>query len=158
MITTILSDFSNVILQFSKPSFMGSLNGFYRELLSSGKPFNFYDYYEFNQPLLDYYKSLSVKYSLNIFTTSQIQNDPNSKEVISEIFNQIYSAEDLGVHKTEPAAYRLVAEKLGKNPEEIVFIDDQMKNIEAAQKIGMSVVHYKNVDDLKVKLNNILNG
>lgn len=158
MITTILSDFSNVILHFNKPTLMGSLNGFYRELMNSGKSFNFYDYYAFNQPLLTYYKSLSDRYSLNIFTMSHIQNDPQSKEVISEIFNHIYSAEDLGISKTDPSAYRLVAEKLGKNPEEIVFIDDQLKNVEAAQKAGMSAIQYKNVDDLKKKLDTMLNG
>jgi FMN phosphatase YigB (HAD superfamily) len=158
MITTILSDFSNVILTFSKPSFLGSLNGFYRELLNSGKPFNFFDYYSFNQPLLDYYKKLGEQYSMNIFTTSQIQNDPNSKEVIKEIFNQIFSAEDLGVNKTESGAYRLIAEKLGKEPEEIVFIDDQLKNVEAAQKTGMVAIQYKNVQDLKEKLEKILHG
>lgn len=89
---------------------------------------------------------------------SHIQNDPQSKEVISEIFNHIYSAEDLGISKTDPSAYRLVAEKLGKNPEEIVFIDDQLKNVEAAQKAGMSAIQYKNVDDLKKKLDTLLNG
>lgn len=158
MITTILSDFSNVILHFNKPSLLGSLNGFYRELLNSGKPFNFYDYYEFDQKLLDYYKSLGEQYSLHIFTTSHIQDDPNSKEVISEIFNQIYSAADLGINKTDPSAYSLIAEKLGKKPEEIVFIDDQLKNVEAAQKAGMTAIQFKNVDDLKAKLENILHG
>ncbi|KXK12058.1 MAG: Phosphoglycolate phosphatase [Microgenomates bacterium OLB23] len=152
MITTILSDFSNVILRFNKPTFIGSLNGLYRELLNSGKPFNFFDYYEFDNELLSYYKKLGKKYSMNIFTTSQIQNDPKSKEVLENMFSQILSAENLGVNKAEPAAYVMVAEKLGKDTEEIVFIDDQIKNIEAAEKAGMTGIHYKNVGDLKLKI------
>jgi HAD superfamily hydrolase (TIGR01509 family) len=62
------------------------------------------------------------------------------------------------VNKTESGAYRLIAEKLGKEPEEIVFIDDQLKNVEAAQKTGMVAIQYKNVQDLKEKLEKILHG
>ena len=158
MITTILSDFSNVILHFKKPTFLGSLNGFYKELLQSGKPFSFFDHYEFNQELLAYYKSLKPNYSLNIFTMSHIQDDPNSKEVIGDIFDQIFSAEDLGVSKTNPSSYGLIAEKLGKDPSEILFIDDQSSNVEAAQKAGMSAIQYKSVDELREKLNALIHG
>lgn len=158
MITTILTDFSNVILHFRKPSFSASLNGFYRELTNSGKPFKFLDYYEFNKPLLEYYQDLTANYSVNIFTTSQVQNDPKSLEVIDGIFDQILSAEDLGIRKTDPSSYILVAEKLSKDPEEIVFIDDQKDNVLAAQNAGMKAVQYKNVDDLKEKLSAILHG
>ncbi len=158
MITTILSDFSNVILHFRKPSFTASLNGLYRELTNSGKPFNFLEYYEFNKPLLEYYQSLKPNYSINIFTTSQVQNDPKSLEVIDGIFDQILSAEDLGISKTDPASYISIAQKLSKSPEEIVFIDDQKNNVAAAQSAGLKGIQYKSVDELKESLKELLHG
>lgn len=158
MITTILSDFANVILHFKKPTFLGSLNGFYRELLNSGKPFNFFDYYEFDKELLDYYKELSDKYSMNIFTTSHIQNDPKSMAVIDELFTHIFSAQDFGLDKTKASAYLYVAEKLGKEPGEILFIDDQQKNVDAAHEAGMKTIKYKNLPQLKSDIDTLLNG
>ena len=87
-----------------------------------------------------------------------MQNDPKSLEVIDGIFDQILSAEDLGIRKTDPSSYILVAEKLSKDPGEIVFIDDQKDNVAAAQNAGMKAVQYKDVDDLKEKLSVILHG
>lgn len=46
-----------------------------------------------------------------------------------------------GVMKPDPAAYLLVAERLGVAPEECVFIDDQPGNLAGAQAVGMRTVH-----------------
>jgi len=46
-----------------------------------------------------------------------------------------------GVYKPEPAAYRLMIERMGMPAEDIVFIDDQPGNIKGAESVGMVCVH-----------------
>ena len=44
--------------------------------------------------------------------------------------------------KPDPRAYRLGAEALGLPPEEIVFVDDQKRNVRGARAAGMTAVHF----------------
>lgn len=46
-----------------------------------------------------------------------------------------------GVYKPDPAAYRLMIERIGVDPQDIVFIDDQPVNIAGAESVGMQCVH-----------------
>ena len=48
--------------------------------------------------------------------------------------------------KPDPAAYRLVAERLGVSPEDCVFVDDQPGNLAGAVAVGMVSVHLDPVD------------
>ena len=45
-----------------------------------------------------------------------------------------------GVYKPDPAAYRLMIERTGVDPQDIVFIDDQPVNIDGARDVGMVCV------------------
>ena len=47
--------------------------------------------------------------------------------------------------------------KYGLKPEETLFIDDTLVNIEAAKKIGIETIHLTEKDKLKEELSNILN-
>ncbi|MGI9197111.1 MAG: HAD-IA family hydrolase [Candidatus Nanopelagicales bacterium] len=51
-----------------------------------------------------------------------------------------------GVMKPDPAAYLLVAERLGVTPQECVFIDDQPGNLAGAEAVGMLPVYLDPVD------------
>jgi putative hydrolase of the HAD superfamily len=48
----------------------------------------------------------------------------------------------LNLAKPEPAIYRHAAEGLRTPPENILFIDDRIENIEAALAAGMQAIHY----------------
>jgi putative hydrolase of the HAD superfamily len=51
-----------------------------------------------------------------------------------------------GVMKPDPAAYLLMAERMGVSPAECVFIDDQPVNLAGAEAVGMRAVHLDPVD------------
>ncbi len=149
MINTILSDLSRVILNPKDKNYNGSLNGLYKDLLQKNTSFNFYNYFEFNEDILKFYESLKDKYSINLFTTSTIQNSTEVKEIIDQVFDNIFSAEDYGLDKTKSNAYRFIADKLKISPDKILYIDDQLENIEAARKAGLVGFHYE--DYLKLR-------
>jgi epoxide hydrolase-like predicted phosphatase len=57
-----------------------------------------------------------------------------------------------GVMKPDPAIYRRALEKLGRTPEETVFIDDAPRNIDAARALGMAVVLFTPQTELEKEL------
>jgi len=54
--------------------------------------------------------------------------------------------------KPDPAIYHHTLGKLGVAPEEALFIDDKLENIEAAQKLGMRAIQFSTVDRLREDL------
>lgn len=52
---------------------------------------------------------------------------------------------EAGVRKPEPAAYALVAARLGLAPGECVFVDDAPRNVRAAVAVGMVGVRHLSV-------------
>lgn len=156
MITTILSDFSRVILNPKDKNYKGTLNGFYKELKQKDSTFNFNDYFEFNDDILNLYESLKNKYSVNVFTTGTIQNDPEVRKRIDSIFDNVITAADHGLDKHIPDSYTYIANKLGKDPQQIIYIDDQLENIDAAKKSGMETLHYEEYQKLLNQLNKLL--
>ena len=54
--------------------------------------------------------------------------------------------------KPDPAIYRLVLEKLNVQPEESLFLDDKLINVEAAQALGMHAIRISTVDRLRADL------
>jgi putative hydrolase of the HAD superfamily len=50
--------------------------------------------------------------------------------------------------KPDPAIYQLVLEKLNVRPEESLFLDDKLLNVEAAQALGMKAIQFSTIDRL----------
>lgn len=55
----------------------------------------------------------------------------------------------IGHAKPQAEAYIWCAQKLGRSPQEILFIDDREDNVNAAKKIGMHAYQFTSVPDLK---------
>lgn len=53
--------------------------------------------------------------------------------------NSIIVSSDVGLIKPEPAIYEYVIKTFNLDPKECILIDDQVANIEAAEKMGMKV-------------------
>lgn len=54
--------------------------------------------------------------------------------------------------KPEPAIYELLLTKLGTAPEETLFLDDKLENIEAARKLGIVGLQFSTVEQLRQDL------
>ncbi|KAL8253331.1 hypothetical protein R6Q59_037024 [Mikania micrantha] len=51
----------------------------------------------------------------------------------------------IGKRKPDPQFYSKVLQHLDTDPQNCVFIDDRMKNVEAAKEAGINGIHFKNV-------------
>jgi len=56
---------------------------------------------------------------------------------------------DSGIRKPDPQSFLNACTKLGKSPRECIFIDDNLANVEAARKVGLSAFHFTDADTLR---------
>ncbi len=155
MITTLLFDFSRVLLNVKDESYTGFLNTLHEEW--SSKPgYNFFDYFELNEELLKFLETIKDKYSSYIYTTGSVQNVPDVRKRIDPIFRKIYSSEESGLNKKDPQSYLFIAKDLNKNPGEILFTDDQPANIEAAKIAGLATIHFQSTAQFINELSKIM--
>ena len=78
---------------------------------------------------------------LHVLTASpHVTLDPCLKRLdIFDLFENVWSCEDFGTTKADPAIYRMAAEKIGKPIEEILFLDDNFNADKTAKDAGMPV-------------------
>ncbi|MBQ8732238.1 MAG: HAD family phosphatase [Oscillospiraceae bacterium] len=78
---------------------------------------------------------------LNILTASPHANlDPCLKRLgLWELFDHVWSCEDFGTGKSDPAIYRAAAERMGVPVESVIFLDDNLNADLTAKSVGMQV-------------------
>jgi HAD superfamily hydrolase (TIGR01509 family) len=59
---------------------------------------------------------------------------------------------ELGLVKPDPGIYHYLLEKLGTAPEETLFLDDKLLNVEAALALGIRALEFSTVDRLRADL------
>ena len=60
-----------------------------------------------------------------------------------ELFDVLVISGELGIRKPAPEIYALAAERLGREPERCVFVDDLPGNLKPARAIGMATVLHR---------------
>jgi epoxide hydrolase-like predicted phosphatase len=59
---------------------------------------------------------------------------------------------EVKLEKPDIRIYKLLIKKLNLKPEEIIFIDDEIRYILPAKKLGIKTIHFKNANQLKKDL------
>lgn len=72
-----------------------------------------------------------------------------------ELFHPCLLSHEIGVEKPDSEAYRILLGTLGLNPEEVVFVDDQQQNVDAANALGIHGVLFRSASDLKMALRDL---
>ncbi len=109
---------------------------------------------QLDHELLAFVRALRPKYQTAII--SNFYDD--QRRLLTEDF-PLLDAFDLyvcsayeGIMKPDAAIYERTLSRLGRAPEEVVFIDDSLPNIEGARAVGMQAVHYTPRVDLPAEL------
>lgn len=155
MIKVLLFDLSNTILFAKDTSYIGGLNSLHNKLLNQNPNFDFLAHFELDHKLLELLKAMKNSYQLVLFTSETIQNDPSIHPALASVFDPIISAQELGLEKTDPVAYTFVSRLLKIAPNEMLFVDDNPKNISAAEETGVMTHRYQEFDTLRLLLQNL---
>jgi 2-haloacid dehalogenase len=65
-----------------------------------------------------------------------------------EWFEGILVSADVGLIKPDPAIFRLLLERIGREPAECVYIDDNARNVAAAAALGLDAIAFQGADQL----------
>ncbi len=65
------------------------------------------------------------------------------------LFDVIVDATYTGVLKPDPRAYRDCLSQLGVEATDALFVDDQLRNVEGARRIGLPTVHFDVLDPVR---------
>jgi epoxide hydrolase-like predicted phosphatase len=81
-----------------------------------------------------------------------------TRQKFDDVFDEMIISAEVGLIKPDPRIYRLALEKLGARPEETVFLDDVLVNVEGARSVGMNAIQFtqpeKTLEELKQLLHN----
>jgi putative hydrolase of the HAD superfamily len=102
-----------------------------------------------NQRMIDYMRELRDRGLRMALLTNNVREwEPHWRAKlpdIDEIFEVVVDSAFVGMRKPEPGIYELTLERLGDGvvAEECVFIDDTDINCDAAEKLGMQAVRFR---------------
>jgi len=154
MVNALLFDFARVLLFPTDKNYSGGVNDLHKKV-SQNPDFKFFDYFVLNKELMNYLFSIKHKVPIYMFTSETIQNSTEIRDGVSKVFSKIFSAKEMGKSKTNPDTYRFIAGELNLDPSEILFVDDNSKNIEAANLAGLKTIRYTDNGVIK-KMNSLI--
>jgi len=70
-------------------------------------------------------------------------------------FEGVSVSGELKMRKPYPEIYQYTLEKYNISPSEAVFIDDNLKNVEAARNLGIHAIHFHSPEQLRVSLSKL---
>ncbi len=96
----------------------------------------------------------SKKYRIYAITNWSAETFPvaQARYDFLQWFEGISISGELKMRKPFPEIYQYTLEKYNISPSEAVFIDDNLKNVEAARRIGIHAIHFQNPNQLKTSL------
>jgi epoxide hydrolase-like predicted phosphatase len=106
----------------------------------------FYSAIKINIELVAFLRSLRSHYK-----TAILSNAPSTvRTLVTQRFHldrevdTVIISSEVGVMKPQPEIYRIAASRLGVQPQEVIFVDDELRFIAAARSLGMIGIQFKN--------------
>ena len=105
---------------------------------------------DFRLPSLAWLDTIKTKYRIFLFSnTNQIHHDAfiaSYKELTGNadfdaFFEKAYYSQNMGMRKPNPEPFLHILKEQQLEASETLFIDDTIKNIEIAQKLGLKTIH-----------------
>jgi putative hydrolase of the HAD superfamily len=102
-----------------------------------------------NQPMVDLMGDIKRRgYRMALLTNNVREWEPLWRSLlpVDEIFELIVDSAFVGMRKPEPEIYELTLERLGAPATSCLFVDDVEVNCDAARKLGMATVQFRDND------------
>jgi 2-haloacid dehalogenase len=90
-------------------------------------------------------------YALSNFAAVKFAIARRMYDFLNEFDDAVISGH-VGAVKPDPRIYQILFERVGRRPHELVFVDDSLRNVEAARALGMPAIHFGPGVDLEREL------
>jgi epoxide hydrolase-like predicted phosphatase len=99
-----------------------------------------------NEEMMVFFKSLRPRYRTALLSNSGVgaRREEQQRYHFSDMTDLIIYSHEEGVEKPDQRIYTIACERLGMQPEEIVFLDDAILNVAAALEYGIHAILYQN--------------
>ena len=107
--------------------------------------------------ILDFLRTLRPKYKTGLISNawSGLRNYI-LREKFDDAFDIMIISAEVGTAKPSAEIFQIALEQLGVSPNETVFVDDFIENIEACQKVGMKGIHFRDAESALQRLKTLL--
>lgn len=105
---------------------------------------------DFPPERLEWLNRIRQQYAVYLFSNTNIIHyqafmeiylQAAGKDDFNSLFRKAYYSHELGLRKPYPESFTQILTEQGLVPEETLFIDDTLKNIETARNLGMQTIH-----------------
>jgi len=102
-------------------------------------------------------KKLKDNFKLGLLTNNTkewmdfLKSKKDGKEAL-QLFDVVINSADVSVKKPDKRFYEIMVKRLQLQPEEILFIDDTERNTKVAESLGMDVIIFESVRQLRGNL------
>ena len=105
----------------------------------------------FHRQVISLLKKLKQNYKLAVLSNSNSEfiNEFLERENLETIFDAEVISQEIGLIKPDPEIFKVALNKLQTSPAETLFIDDRERNVQAAEKLGIKGILYKNPQQFK---------
>jgi putative hydrolase of the HAD superfamily len=106
----------------------------------------YFDALQPNPPMIDLMRELRGRGLRMALLTNNVREwEPlwRSMVPIDELFEIVVDSAFVGCRKPEPEIYEIVLDRIGVPARECLFVDDVEGNCEAASRLGMTAVHFR---------------
>ncbi|MDI6806297.1 MAG: HAD family phosphatase [Candidatus Aenigmarchaeota archaeon] len=103
-------------------------------------------------------KKLRKEYKVGLLSNTEKENFLywKKKYYFNKIFDVIITSFEISSRKPERKIYKKAIEKLACRPNEIIFVDNESKNLKTAASLGMRTIHYVSHENFLKELNRLL--
>jgi epoxide hydrolase-like predicted phosphatase len=106
----------------------------------------FYTYDRFNPETITAARALRGRYKIALLTNAFPGQDDLIREQfgldVHTEFDVYVNSAYVGLRKPDPAIYHLTLDQLGVAPQQAVFLDDNLLNVDAARELGIHTVQF----------------
>ena len=101
-----------------------------------------------NVPMADFFRSLRPRYQTAILSNSFVgaRREEQKHHHFDEMCELIIYTHEEGIAKPDPRIFELTWKRLGVQPEEMLFLDDNEVNIVAAKALGIYAIHCRETE------------
>ena len=95
-----------------------------------------------NVPMANFFRSLRPRYQTAILSNSFVgaRREEQRRFHFAEMCDLVIYTHEEGIAKPDPRIYELTCQRLGVQPEQMLFLDDNQQNITAAQAMGIHAI------------------